>query len=150
MFDAINSLYEGNNINMKMTLRTQLKDVKMQMSEIIQSYFTIIYHIKDKLEAIVDNVEEVEADITTLNGLPRSSYSFIQGICARRKLISFNRIWEECTQEEAFLITRDENMGETADKGLTVYSKKNHRKKKGNHHNRRQKESSQHSILHLS
>ena len=34
MFDAITSLYEGNNISRKMTLRTQLKDVKMQMSEI--------------------------------------------------------------------------------------------------------------------
>ena len=32
MFDAITSLYEGNIINKNMTLRTQLKDVKMQMS----------------------------------------------------------------------------------------------------------------------
>ena len=29
MFDALASLYEGNNINRKMTLRTQLKGVKM-------------------------------------------------------------------------------------------------------------------------
>ena len=33
MFSAITNLYEENNINKKMTLRTQLKDVKMQMSE---------------------------------------------------------------------------------------------------------------------
>ena len=37
MFDALSRLYEGNNINRKMTLRTQLKNVKMQDSESIQS-----------------------------------------------------------------------------------------------------------------
>ena len=99
MFDAMAILYEGNNINSKMTLKTQLKDVKMQISERIQSYFTRISHIKQKLETIGDNVDK-EVDITTLNGLPSSWDSFIQGICARRKLISFNRLWEEITQEE--------------------------------------------------
>lgn len=39
MFDALSQLYEGKNINRKMTLRTQLKNVKMQDSESIQSYF---------------------------------------------------------------------------------------------------------------
>jgi hypothetical protein len=32
MFDALSRLYEGKNINWKMTLRTQLKNVKMQNS----------------------------------------------------------------------------------------------------------------------
>ena len=40
MFNALSQLYEGKNINRKMTLRTQLKNVKMQDSESIQSYFT--------------------------------------------------------------------------------------------------------------
>ena len=86
-------LYEGNNINRKMVLRMQLKDVKMKMLESIQSYFTRISHIKEKLEAIGDTDEEGEANITTLNGLPSSWDSFIQGICARRNLVSFCRLW---------------------------------------------------------
>ena len=32
MFDALSRLYEGKNINRKMTLRTQLKNVKLQSS----------------------------------------------------------------------------------------------------------------------
>ena len=40
MFDALSRLYEGKNINRKMTLRTQLKNVKMQDLKSIQSYFT--------------------------------------------------------------------------------------------------------------
>ena len=77
MFDALISLYEGKNINRKMTLRTQLKGVKMQMLESIQSYFARVSQIKEQLEAIGDNVEVVEAKITTLNGLPSSFKGFV-------------------------------------------------------------------------
>ena len=80
--------------------------------------------------------------MTTLNSLPRSWDSFIQWICARRKLIYFSRLREECTQEEARLVTREENMGETNDQDLAVYTRKNYKKKekKDNfHHNKKQK-----------
>ena len=40
MFDSLTKLFEGNNINRKMTLRNQLKNVKIQNEETIQSYFT--------------------------------------------------------------------------------------------------------------
>ena len=99
VFDALTKLFEGKNINQKMTLRNQLKNVKIQNSETIQSYFTTIAQIKEYLDVVEENVEGGEIVMTTLNGLPRSWDSFIQGICARRKLISFNRLWEEYTQE---------------------------------------------------
>jgi hypothetical protein len=50
-----------------MTLRTQLKSVKTQSSETIQSYFTRVSQIREELEAIGDTVEEVELVMTTLN-----------------------------------------------------------------------------------
>ena len=46
--------------------------------------------------------------MTTLNGIPRSWDSFIQGICARKKLVKFSRLWEECSQEEARITAREE------------------------------------------
>ena len=58
MFDALTILYERNNINMKMTLRTQLKGVKIHISKRIQSQFKRVSQIKEKLEFIGDNVEE--------------------------------------------------------------------------------------------
>ena len=64
--------------------------------------------------------------MTTLNGLPRSWDSFIQGICARRKLVTFNRLWEKCSQEEAQIETREEKMG-SEDQALTVRSRKGRR-----------------------
>ena len=40
MFEAFTKLFEGMNITRKMTLRNQLKNVKIQNAETIQSYFT--------------------------------------------------------------------------------------------------------------
>ena len=37
MFDALTKLFEGKDINQKMTLRNQLKNVKIQNAETIQS-----------------------------------------------------------------------------------------------------------------
>ena len=70
--------------------------------------------------------------MTTLNGLPRSWDSFIQGICARKKLVKFSRLWEECSQEEARIVAREEKMG-SEDQALTVHSKKT---KRSSHHSR--------------
>ena len=90
VYDALKKMFEGNNINQKMALRNHLKNVKIQNSETIQSYFTRVSQIKEQLEAVEENVEEGEIVMTTMNGLPRSWDSFIQGIFARRNLISFN------------------------------------------------------------
>ena len=40
MFDALTKLFEGKNINQKMNMRNQLKNVKIQNEKTIQSYFT--------------------------------------------------------------------------------------------------------------
>ena len=72
--------------------------------------------------------------MTTLNGLPRSWESFIQGICARRRLAKFSRLWEECTQEEARLIAREEKMGEDDNQSLKAHAKKGKTKKEEHSH----------------
>ena len=77
--------------------------------------------------------------MTTLNGLPRSCDSFIQVICAKKKLITFNRLWEECTQEEARLITKEEKMGATDDQALPFYTRRNHNKREDHLHKRQRK-----------
>ena len=70
--------------------------------------------------------------MTILNGLPRSWDSFIQGICAIKKLVKFSILWEECSQEEARIAAIEENMGSEY-KTLIVHSKKT---KISSHHSR--------------
>ena len=70
--------------------------------------------------------------MTTLNGLPRSWDSFIQGICARKKLVKFSRLWEAWSQEEAWIATQEEKMGSEY-QALMVHSKSTKRR---SHHPR--------------
>ena len=100
MFDALTKLFEGKDINRKMTLRNQ-------NAETIQSYFTKVSQIKEQLQAIDEEVENAEIVMTTSNGRSRSWDSFIQWICARRKLITFSRMWEECSREESQIVTQE-------------------------------------------
>ena len=72
MFHALTKLFEGKNINQKMTLRNQLKNVKIQNDETIQHYFTRVSQIKEQLEAVDEEVENAEIVMTTLNDLPRT------------------------------------------------------------------------------
>ena len=71
--------------------------------------------------------------MTTLNGPPRTWDAFIQGICARKKLVKFSRLWEECSQEEARIAAREEKMG-SEDQALTVRSKAHSKKSKRRPH----------------
>ena len=76
--------------------------------------------------------------MTTLNGLPRSWDSLIQGIYARKKLFKFGRLWEECSQEEAWIEAREENMGSEYE-ALMVHSKSTKRRSchpRGNHYHK--------------
>ena len=52
VYDALTKMFEGQNINQKMTLRNQLKNVKIQNSETILSFFTRVSQIKEQLEAV--------------------------------------------------------------------------------------------------
>ena len=101
IFDSLTNIFEGKNINQKMTLRNQLKNVKIQSAKTIQSNFTRVSQIKEQVEVVREDIENGEVVMTTLNGLPRSWDSFIQGICTKKKLVKFSRLWEECSQEEA-------------------------------------------------
>ena len=85
IFDSLTKIFEGKNINQNMKLRKQLKNVKIQNVETIQSYFTRVSPIKEQLEAVKEEVENAEVVISTLNGLSGSWDSFIRGMCARMK-----------------------------------------------------------------
>ena len=61
---ALTKLFEGKNINWKMTLRNQLKNVKT-----IQSKFTRVSQFKEQIEAVDEEVENADIVITTLNDL---------------------------------------------------------------------------------
>jgi hypothetical protein len=78
----------------------------MKKTKTIANYFMRISQIKDKLAAIGYLIEYDKLMTTTLNGFPSPWDPFVQGICARRKLPKFNKLWADCTQEESRLISK--------------------------------------------
>ena len=82
------------------------------------------------MEAIGDMVEEAEVIMNTLNGLLRDWESFIRGICARRKLAKFSRLWEECVQEEGRIANKEEKLNDDQDQALEAHAKKGKNKRK--------------------
>ena len=106
MFKTLKNLFEHSSINVILTLRNKLSNMKMTKSENIASYFMGITKLQDKLRSSGDNLEEKEFVMTTLNGLPPSWESFIQTISGRTKLPKFDKLWADCTQEETKVVAR--------------------------------------------
>ena len=77
MFKTLKNLFEHSSINVTLTLRNKLSNMK---SENIASYFMRIIELWDKLTSSGDNLEEKDLFMTTRNGLPPSWESFIQDI----------------------------------------------------------------------
>jgi hypothetical protein len=123
MFDALTRMYEQNNINRKMNLRTQLKNTKMQKGETVQDYFSRVSQFKEQLEAIGDNLDEDELIMTTLNGLTRPWDAFIQTICARKEKLQFDSLWEECVLEEARVANQEAVLLRDEDQALAAHAK---------------------------
>ena len=75
-------------------------------------------------------VEEAEVAMTTLNAPPREWISFITGICARRNLANFRKLWDERAQEEGRRENRESNLNDNEDKDLVFHANSKTNKKK--------------------
>ena len=72
MFKTLKKLFEHSSINVTLTLRNKLSNMKMTKSENIASYFMRIIELRDKLKSTRDNLEEMDLVMTALNGIPLS------------------------------------------------------------------------------
>ena len=61
--------------------------------------------------------------MTTLNGLTRPWDAFIQTICARKKKLQFDSLWEECIQEESRIANREALLSRDEDQSLPTHTK---------------------------
>ena len=107
MFDSWTKLFEGKNINQNMTLRNQLKNVKIQNVETIKSYFTRVSQIREQLKNSRRRSGECRSGDSHLEWPPRiMGFIHARNVC-QKEVIAFSRLWEE---EEARLIRREEKM----------------------------------------
>ena len=92
MFKTLKKLFEHSSMNVTLTLRNQLSNMKMFKSEYITSYFMRITELRDNLRSGGDNIEQKELVMTTLNDLPTYWDFFIQTISGRTRLPKFYKL----------------------------------------------------------
>jgi hypothetical protein len=96
MFDALVSLYQSENINMKMILRNKIRSIEMTRSDSVTSYLMKVTQICDQLAAVGEKVANAELVNMALNGFPSSWEPFVKGICARENLPNLERLCDGC------------------------------------------------------
>jgi hypothetical protein len=110
MYEALSRLYESKDISQNLTLRNQLRNMKMKNSESVTSYLMRVSQIRDQLATIGDVISDKELVTKTLNGFPTFWIPFVQGVCARSKLPKFDKLWEDCTHEESRLADQQKRL----------------------------------------
>ena len=109
MFDSLRKLFEQDSASRSIALRTQLHTIKMNRSESVASYFMRITDLRDQLGEIGEIVPDREPSTYVPRGLPDSWESFIQSVCGRSKMPKYDRLWVDCSEEEARLAAKHGN-----------------------------------------
>ena len=107
IYDALTNLFTIKNVGQAISLKNELRYVRMTNDDIMASYFVRISQLRDQIKAIEDIVSEQELVNTTLSGLTRSWDAFAAGISSWKEAPSFEQLWTSCAQEESMLISRD-------------------------------------------
>jgi hypothetical protein len=132
MYEAHNRLYESKDISRNLTLRNQLRNMKMDNSESVTSYLMRVSQIRDQLATIGDVISDKALVNTTLNGFPTFWITFVQGVCARSKLPKFDKLWADYTHEESRLADQHKILIVDGEEALTAQKNKRSSFRKNN------------------
>jgi hypothetical protein len=108
MYDALTNLFSVRNIGQIMSLKNELRDMKMNDDGNITSYFVRISQLRDQLQAIEEIISEKELVNIILNGLLKTWDAFVASMNTRKEYPTFEELWTCCAQEE-FKISAKEN-----------------------------------------
>ena len=81
----------------------------MNRSKTIASYFMRIAELIDQLGDIGEVVPDRELSTYALRGLPNSWESFVQIVSGHSKVPKYDRLWADCSEEEARLAAKHGN-----------------------------------------
>jgi putative lipoic acid-binding regulatory protein len=101
MYDALTNLFSVRNIGQVMSLKNELRDMKMNDDDNITSYFVRISQLRDQLQAIEEIISEKELVNIVLNGLPKTWDAFAASMNTRKEYPTFEELWTCCAQEES-------------------------------------------------
>ena len=100
MWTALTSLYQSSNENRQMVLKKKLKAIKMAKTDNATAYLTKITSVRDELAVVGEIIAPTELVRIALNGLPKTWENFVDGIVAWENLLDWERLWDDCIQNE--------------------------------------------------
>jgi hypothetical protein len=89
MYDALTNLFSVRNIGKVMSMKNELRDMKMNDDDNITSYFVRISQLRDRLQAIEEIISEKEPINIVLNGLPKTWDAFATIMNTRKEYPTF-------------------------------------------------------------
>jgi hypothetical protein len=112
MYDALTNLFSVRNIGQVMSIKNELRDMKMNDDDNITSYFVRISQLRDQLQAIEEIISEKELVNIVLNGLPKTWDAFSASMNTRKEYLTFEELWTCCAQEESRIKCKRETLKE--------------------------------------
>ena len=100
MWNTLKGLYEAKNENRIMALKEKLQGTKMAKREGVTSFLTRVAQVKDELAAVGEVISDSELVQIALKGFTKEWEVFVKCVVARENLPGWNRLWDDCTQEE--------------------------------------------------
>jgi hypothetical protein len=130
MYDALTNLFSVRNIGQVMSLKNELRDMKMNDDDSITSYFVRISQLRDQLQAIEEITSEKELVNIVLNGLPKTWDAFSANMNTRKEYPKFEELWTCYAQEESRINAKEKPQKKYDDQALTARFKNFRNKKK--------------------
>jgi putative lipoic acid-binding regulatory protein len=93
MYDSLTNLFSVRKIGQVMSLKNELRDMKMNDDDNITSYFVRISQLRDQLQLIEEIISEKELVNIVLNGLPKTWDAFVASMNTRREYRTFEELW---------------------------------------------------------
>lgn len=104
MYDKLIGMHEVNKLIHIITLKNQLRDVKMNKGETIQAYFIMISNVKDQLFPIGEIIPNRELVLVTIGGIHMFWETFIKTIRKKWNLPT-NELLGKFTQAKSRMIS---------------------------------------------
>jgi hypothetical protein len=130
MYDALTNLFLVRNIGQVMSLKNELRDMKMNDDDNIASYFVKISQLRDQLQAIEEIISEKELINIVLNGLPKMWDAFAASMNTRKEYPTFEELWTCCAQEESRISAKEKPQKKYDDQAFTERFKNFRNKRK--------------------
>jgi hypothetical protein len=120
MYDALTNLFSVRNTVQVMSLKNELRDMKMNDDNNITSYFVRISQLRDQLQAIEEITSEKGIGEHSTQWSSKTWDAFAASMNTRKEYLTFEELWTCCAQEESRINAKEKPQKKYDDQAFTA------------------------------